>query len=148
MTNWTADEIENDPTLNEPVRAWGRACTQAGIRQLVVSSPVRELFDDGTGKPVVDIWVLQRSYHDSAVRWLRGQRRGMEIWDYTALNQDGFAPKWLLDVAPINYRVIQGFMNQSLGITGVLNWSSDYWYARGPRVVTNLRDVWTEPAAD
>jgi uncharacterized protein (TIGR03437 family) len=59
-------------------------------------------------------------------------QHGDELWSYNALVQDDYSPKWLIDFAPINYRIQPGFISQSLNLTGLLywrvdNWSSDPW---------------------
>jgi glycosyl hydrolase family 123 len=52
--------------------------------------------------------------------------KGDQMWSYTALVQDNYSPKWLLDFLPINFRIF-GAISESLGLQGVLYWSVDYW---------------------
>jgi hypothetical protein len=44
--------------------------------------------------------------------------------------QDDHSPWWEIDFPPANYRVMQGFINQSLGFTGLLYWVVDLWTAK------------------
>ena len=146
LLNFTADELEAAPELNDSLRRWGANLHKAGVAQLLVAPPVAQLFDDGTGKPAVDVWVLQRSYYDKDPALVaEGQRRGMEFWSYTALNQDGWSPKWLLDFAPVNYRVLPGFLNQSLGFKGIFYWAADYWLAERVGTGKKKRNPWLDP---
>src|SRR5205085_12191924 len=42
---------------------------------------------------------------------------------------------------PVNYRVMQGFINQSLGLTGLLYWAVDHWTPKPWEDV----DTYTQP---
>jgi hypothetical protein len=58
--------------------------------------------------------------------------KGNKIWMYNALVQDAYSPKWQVDFAPINYRIMPGFDGQVFGFTGILYsgvdlWTSDPW---------------------
>src|SRR5262249_22982735 len=53
--------------------------------------------------------------------------KGDSAWSYNALVQDAYSPKWEIDFLPINYRIQPGFLNQSLGLTGLLYWTVEYW---------------------
>jgi Domain of unknown function (DUF4091) len=125
-----ADEIDNFPELTEPVKAWARNIHAAGVDTAITMSPNPTLYDDGsgTGRSAVDIWILTPEMYDNAgTRIAEVKQKGDEIWLYKALVQDGYSPKWQLDFDPINYRISQGFISQSLGITGLLYWSVDDW---------------------
>jgi hypothetical protein len=105
--------------------------------------PVPELFNS------IDIWVLQPNYYyESPATVEKAQQAGNEIWTYTALNQDSYSPKWLIDFAPLHHRMMQGFINQSLGFRGALVWAVDYI---GTGIDTNstqkegTRDPWVNP---
>jgi hypothetical protein len=52
---------------------------------------------------------------------------GNTIWSYNSLVQDSYSPKWQIDFLPINFRIQPGFINQSLGIKGLLYWRVDRW---------------------
>jgi hypothetical protein len=43
------------------------------------------------------------------------------------LSQDNYSPKFLLDYAPINFRIRPGFISQSMDLTGLFYWTVDYW---------------------
>ncbi|HZP84420.1 MAG TPA: glycoside hydrolase domain-containing protein [Chthonomonadaceae bacterium] len=136
--NYTADEIVEFPQLYPQVKQWARALHQAGIKNLIPMAPVPELFDDGTGtgRSAVDIWVLQPNYYKASPENVAAaMKKGDQVWTYTALVQDADSPKWEIDFAPIHYRIMQGFINQSMGFTGLLYWTVDHWN----------RDPWTDP---
>lgn len=138
LYNYTADEIVEFPQLYPQIKAWARAIHLAGLKNLIPMAPVPELFDDGagTGRSAVDIWVLQPDYYKvSPENVAAAMKKGDQVWTYTALVQDGDSPKWEIDFAPINYRIMQGFINQSMGFTGLLYWRVDYWG----------KDPWTDP---
>jgi hypothetical protein len=137
LYNYTADEIGHTAALYGGLMQWARALHQAGIRNLVTMSPTPELYDDGTGRSAVDIWVmLPKMYDESQPQVAQVLRKGDAIWSYNALAQDGYSPKWLLHYPPINYRIQPGFINYSLGFTGLLYWRADYWSA----------DPWHDPS--
>lgn len=129
--NYTADEISNAPELDDTFRVWGKNLHEAGVQQLLVGSPNPALFDDGTGHPVIDIYVIMPCNYDrSPANVSDAMKRGIEIWSYTTANQDDYGPKWQIDFAPINYRAMQGFINQSMGFKGVLYWALDRWQTK------------------
>ncbi len=125
-----------DSAFYEAIISWARNLHQAGIRQLVTQEPVPELYDDGlgTGRSAVDIWtMLPLAYNEaqsfSPPRVSYVLQKGDSAWSYTALVQDSYSPKWEIDFLPINYRIQPGFISQSLGLTGILYWSVDFWSA-------------------
>ena len=126
---YSADEISN-PALYSGIKAWGRAFHAAGVDQLITMVPVPELYDDGsgTGRSAVDDWVLLPKQYDAyQSNVLYVQQKGDKVWSYNCTQQDDYSPKWLLDYAPINYRIQPGFINQSLGLVGLLYWRVDWW---------------------
>ncbi|MFB3778132.1 MAG: glycoside hydrolase domain-containing protein [Bryobacteraceae bacterium] len=130
LYNYSADEIDRCQTLVEPLKRWGRALHEAGIRQLVTMAPTPALLDDGsgTGRSAVDIWVMLPVVYDRSLQTvLQAQKKGDEIWSYNALVQDSYSPKWLIDFDPINFRIQPGFISQSLNLTGLLYWRVDLW---------------------
>lgn len=128
--NYTMDEIYGFTGLYDDVRAWARNLHAAGVNQLITIPPVTSLMDDGsgTGRSAVDVWVELPKQYDAA-KVAQVLAKGDEVWSYNCLQQDNYTPKWLLDYAPINYRIQPGFINQSLGMTGLLYWSLDRWSA-------------------
>jgi hypothetical protein len=131
LYNYTADEIVRFPELYPRIREWARSLHAAGALNLITMAPVPALFDDGDGRSVVDIWVLQPEYYETSPANVRAvQTKGDRVWSYVALVQDDHSPWWEIDFPPVNYRVMQGFINQSLGFTGLLYWVVDYWTAK------------------
>ena len=93
-------------------------------------APVPELYDDGsgTGRSAVDVWtVLPKMYDRSRARIAEVLQKGDKVWSYNALVQDDYSPKWLIDFAPINFRIQPGFLSQSLRLSGLLYWRADLW---------------------
>jgi len=128
--NYTMDEIYGFTGLYDDVRAWARNLHAAGVNNLITIPPVTSLMDDGsgTGRSAVDVWVELPKQYDAA-KVAQVLAKGDEVWSYNCLQQDNYTPKWLLDYAPINYRIQPGFINQSLNMTGLLYWSLDRWSA-------------------
>lgn len=140
LYNYTADEvyITGSTMFFDLMLEWAQVLHQAGIDNLVVMPPVRDLRDDdtGTGRSAVDIWVLLPKVYDVFVYDVyEALAKGDRCWSYNALVQDGYTPKWQIDFAPINYRIQPGFINQSLDLTGLLYWAIDRWTA----------DTWNSP---
>ncbi len=142
LYNLTADEvyITGSTLFFDLMRQWAQNLHQAGVDNLVVMPPVRDLRDDGTGtgRSAVDIWVVLPKVYDVFVYdvW-EALAKGDRVWSYNALVQDNYSPKWELDFAPINFRIQPGFINQSLDLTGLLYWAVDEWTA----------DTWNAPFA-
>jgi len=113
---------------------WSQNLHRAGIDNLVTQEPVPELYDDGlgTGRSAVDIWTMLPLAYDDAQSFSPPRvtyvlQKGDKAWSYNDLVQENYSPKWELDFLPINYRIQPGFINQSLGLTGLLYWSVDDW---------------------
>jgi hypothetical protein len=129
---YSADEIVNCPQLFDTVRQWAATmhAANARIKNLVTVPPVPSLFQDeiGSRRSAVDIWVLLPKLYESDLQNVQTVRaKGDEVWAYTALVQDSYSPKWEIDFSPINYRIMPGFLSQSLGLTGILYWRIDLW---------------------
>lgn len=136
LYNFSADEIDDCPGLFPTLTQWAVNLHAAGVKQLVTMTPNSALYNDGSGKPVVDIWSILPKMYDAAVPAVNdAMSRGMQVWSYNALVQDTYSPKWIIDFKPIDFRIFHGFINQSLGLTGVLYWRVDLWTA----------DPWTDP---
>ena len=130
LSNYTADEISGAKELIDSLKEWGRNMhTGSSIKNLVTMGPVKELFDDGSGQPAVDIWVLLPLQVEN-IKYKEGIQHvmssGGEVWTYTALLQDNYSPKWMVDFPLINFR-IQAWINQLYGFTGLLYWRVDLW---------------------
>jgi hypothetical protein len=130
LYNYTADEIDACSALYPTMQQWGYNLHQAGLKNLVTMAPVSALLDDGsgTGRSAVDIWVMLPVTYDHSVNMVKTvQAKGDEAWSYNCLVQDSYSPKWMIDFAPINFRIQPGFINQSLGLKGILYWRIDMW---------------------
>jgi Domain of unknown function (DUF4091) len=128
LYNQTADEVDACPGLYPTLKQWARNLHAVGVKNLVTMMPNPNLYDDGLGRSGVDIWVVLPKMYDEA----RGAvqqvlKKGDQVWSYNALSQDSYSPKWEIDFAPINFRIQPGFINQSLGLTGLLYWRVDLW---------------------
>jgi hypothetical protein len=132
---YSADEIDPCTNLYDTVRQWARAMHQVGVPNLATMTPNPVLYDDGsgTGHSAVDIWVLLPAMYNSAPSFVADViRKGDSVWSYNAEAPDADSPRWQIDFSPLNYRLQAGFINQSLGLTGLLYWrvdlfSSDPW---------------------
>jgi hypothetical protein len=114
------------------VRNWGSQIHAAdgGVRNLVTAPPNPALESDGgpEGRSAVDIWAMLPKWWATSRRDIESVRaKGDELWAYTALVQDSYSPKWEIDFAPVNYRILPGFLSQTMGLTGILYWSVDRW---------------------
>ncbi len=116
------DEIDDCKNLLQPFKEWGKNIHQAGVKHVTAMAPIPELYD------VVDIWIVNpRRYNANRKRVLEVLQKGKEVWFYTFYAPGGHEPNWQIDFEPINYRIPHGFINQSLGLTGVLYWRVDSW---------------------
>jgi hypothetical protein len=125
-----ADEIDGSSELIEPMKQWARNFHNAGVSTTIVMTPIPELYDDGSGsgRSVVDNWVVSPiKYDQNSNEISKVLSKGDKVWFYTALTPDNYSPKWQLDFEPINFRIPHGFINQSLGLTGVLYWRVNEW---------------------
>ena len=119
---YPTDEIDDCKGLREPFKAWSKNILQAGVKHMAVMAPVAEFFD------LVDIWVVNPERYDKAGDKIsQVLRQGKEVWFYTFHASGGSVPNWQIDFEPINFRIPQGFINQSLGLTGLLYWRVDGW---------------------
>ena len=148
LYNFTADEIDDCPGVRSSLRDWGRSFHLAGLenQNLVVMVPDPALFDDGTGsgRSAVDIWVILPHDYEANIAYVeQAQAKGDEVWSYNALVQDPYRPKWIIDYAPVNFRIVPGF-NQNLGLTGLLYWQVDRWKDDPWNEVDNIGDFGSE----
>jgi hypothetical protein len=128
LYNYTADEITGIQSLFEPMKDWARNIhAQSSVKNLLVAVPDPGFFDDGTGRPVGDIFVVMpfQAYSAHNVsRFARAKELGCEIWTYNSTSMDDYSPKWIMNFAPVNWR-IQPWINESNGYTGLLYWRVD-----------------------
>ena len=130
LFDYSADEVGNCTNLYTTIQQWAYNMHQAGINNLVTMAPVTALFSDGsgTGRSAVDDWVvLPVTYNGSVSMVQQALAKGDSVWSYNTLVQDAYSPKWEIDFAPINFRIQPGFINQTLGLTGLLYWRVDDW---------------------
>ena len=119
---YPTDEIDDCHDLLPSFKEWSQNIHRAGVKHLAVMSPVRELYD------LVDIWTVNPTrYWKSRDTIAEVLRQGKEVWFYNFFAPGGNAPVWQIDFKPINYRIPPGFINQSLGFTGLLYWRVDLW---------------------
>jgi len=131
-----ADEVSDCTKIFPALRDWARNARSAGMRTLLTAIPSKALLDDGsgTGRSVADIWaLLPKHFVSNPSDVATAIRKGDQVWSYTALVQDDFSPKWAIDFDPINYRILGGFLNQSLGLRGLLYWAVNSWVLKAPR---------------
>jgi hypothetical protein len=135
--DYSADEVGGCAGVAPALAEWGRVLHAADVDHLVTIVPRADLLDDGTGRPVVDIWVMTPWQLRDLDPTLRDQvlAAGGEFWSYQALVQGRRTPSWQLDFPITHYRVLGGFLNASQGVTGLLYWGVDHWQ----------RDPWTDP---
>jgi hypothetical protein len=127
LYNFSADEIDACQNLEAIMKQWAANLHQAGVKNLVTMKPLPSFYQN-LAKSVVDIWVLSPGmYEQSISRVAEVIKKGHQVWSYNTLVQDNYAPHWGIDFAPINYRIQPGFINQSLGLNGLLYWRIDLW---------------------
>ncbi|MFB3880267.1 MAG: glycoside hydrolase domain-containing protein [Armatimonadota bacterium] len=138
LYDYFVDEITAYTSLYSGVKAWARNLHAAGVDSLVTAPPNTALFSDGgtTGRSAVDVWVELPKQRNASLSD-QALAKGDEIWSYNALCQDKYSPKLLLDMAPINYRIQPGFLNQVMSYSGFLYWRADNWSS----------DPWNNPEA-
>lgn len=128
LYNYTADEIAECANLTESIKSWARRLHASNVQQLITMMPRRDLFTDGSGGAGVDIWAVLPVMYDSDPAVVADAiDAGMQVWSYNALVQDDYSPKWLIDFTPINFRIMPGYLNRALGLTGSLYWRVDNW---------------------
>jgi hypothetical protein len=126
---YLADEVSRCVSLFPALKQWAQTIHAAGAATLLTAIPLPDLQDDGSGthRSVADIWaLLPKDANANASNVATVMTKGDQVWSYTALVQDNYSPKWLLDFLPINFRAF-GTISESLGLTGVLYWSVNYW---------------------
>ncbi|MEO1465425.1 MAG: hypothetical protein AAFR89_04220, partial [Cyanobacteria bacterium J06633_1] len=118
---FSADEIDLCESLEQLLQEWARRIHQAGLKHLVVMKPKPALYD------AVDIWVVNpKMYAEAQAEIAEVKKRGDQVWFYTGYSTN-YSPLWHLDSAPINFRIAQGWIAQSLDLQGVLVARADTW---------------------
>lgn len=156
----------NDVSEYQQVRDWGTLIHETNdqygtsIKFLITEQPESQDPAWGNFYGIVDIWVPCCDFVWQDMDYSGGTRAisqrltlGEEVWWYTALVQpsgqwmaeygwptvliEDYAPIWLLDYPPMNFRV-PSWLNQHYGFTGLLYWQTVYWDVSS--------DVWQDPA--
>jgi hypothetical protein len=136
--NYQVDEPSSQEDYDK-VRAWGDLVHTADSRykNLVTEQPQPENPNWGVLTDAVDTWViLPQLYLQSEVN--KRLAAGDEVWLYTALVQDDYSPKWLMDYRPIEYRIYPWII-YALKLNGLMYWETTYW--------DENPDVWNDPAS-
>ena len=109
--------------------AWAKNLRLGGIHPAIVTHPLDVFMGPDLNNTAADIWSLLPKNYDIAKTNVEKlvNNPTTEIWAYNPLVQDGYSPKFTVDFLPINYRIMQGFINQSLGFTGTKFWRIDNW---------------------
>ena len=110
------DEINECPDIFPALKEWTKNLRAAGITPALTAIPIASLRDDGSGsgKSVADVWaMLPKQIVSNAADMSAAMKKGDQIWSYTALIQDSYSPKWAIDFAPINYRILGGLLKSS-----------------------------------
>jgi hypothetical protein len=137
---YSADEVDKCPKIAQSIKQWGKNIHQAGAKNLVVMKPRPDLYDD------VDIWVVQpQMYADAKSQIKEVMKDGDEVWFYTG-HQTGYSPQWQIDTPPINFRIPQGFIAQSLDLKGVLYPQIDAWADDDSNLPLYSDDPWYKPS--
>lgn len=128
--DYSADEIDNCTNVFPTLIQWAANMHAAGVNNLVTMAPTPALFSDGTGsgRSAVDIWATETDeFATSSTYVAQALAKGDQVWSYTDLVQDAYTPKWEIDFLPINFRIIPGWINPVLGLTGILYWNVVDW---------------------
>lgn len=124
-----ANEVWPCTDIYPELLAWSTNLRLGGSHPMLVMYPIDELMGSDLDHTAADIWVVLPKHYDQAKNNIERliNHPGTEVWSYNPVIQDGFAPKFTIDFLPINSRIMQGFINQSLGLTGTKFWRVDNW---------------------
>lgn len=109
--------------------AWAKNLRLGGIHPAIVTHPLDAFMGTDLNNTAADIWSFLPKNYDAAKTNIEKlvNNPTTEVWAYNPLVQDGYSPKFTVDFLPISYRIMQGFINQSLGFTGTKFWRIDNW---------------------
>jgi len=124
-----ANEIWPCTGIYQELSAWANNLRLGGSHPHVVMYPIDELMGPDIDHTAGDIWSVLPKHYDQAKTNIEKltNHPGTEVWSYNPLTQDDYSPKLTIDYLPINSRIMHGFINQSLGLTGTKFWRVDYW---------------------
>ena len=134
LFNSYANEVWNCTSQFPTFLQWATNLRAGGIQPEIVTYPVDALMGSDLDHTAADIWYILPKHFDQAKANIDKlvNHQGTQVRSYNPLVQDGYSPKFTIDFSPINARIMQGFINQSMGLTGtkfwrVDNWTSDPW---------------------
>ncbi|OGK14161.1 hypothetical protein A3B40_01195 [Candidatus Roizmanbacteria bacterium RIFCSPLOWO2_01_FULL_37_16] len=132
-----ANEVWNCTSQFSTFLQWAANLRAGGIQPEIVTYPVDALMGTDLDHTAADIWYFLPKHYDLAKTNINKliNHQGTQVRSYNPLVQDGYSPKFPIDFSPINARIMQGFINQSLGLTGTKFWRVDNWTA----------DPWNNP---
>ncbi len=124
-----ANEVWKCTDLYQLFLEWAANLRLGGTHPMIVTYPTDDLMGPGLDNTAADIWSVLPKHYDQAKANIEKlvNHSSTAVWSYNPLVQDGYSPKFTIDFLPINARVMQGFINQSLGLTGTKFWRVDYW---------------------
>lgn len=129
LVNAYANEVFNCPTYGPAYIQWANNLRQGGIHPHITSWPLTEFMGADLDHTAGDLWSFLPKHYDLGKTNIEKlvNHPGIQVWSYNPLVQDEFSPKFTIDFSPINARIMQGFINQSLGLTGTKFWRVDNW---------------------
>ncbi|OGM62318.1 hypothetical protein A2961_02285 [Candidatus Woesebacteria bacterium RIFCSPLOWO2_01_FULL_39_21] len=132
-----ANEVWNCTGLFPTFLQWAANLRAGGIHPEIVTYPVDALMGSDLDHTAADIWYVLPKHYDQAKTNIEKlvNHQGTQVRSYNPLVQDGYSPKFTIDFLPVNARIMEGFINQSLGLTGTKFWRVDNWTA----------DPWNDP---
>lgn len=132
-----ANEVWDCTSLFPTFLEWAANLRAGGVHPEIVTYPVDALMGTDLDHTAGDVWYILPKHYDLAVTNINRlvNHPGTYVMSYNPLVQEGYSPKFTIDFLPINARIMQGFINQSLGLTGTKFWRVDNWSA----------DPWNDP---
>lgn len=126
-----ANEVWQCAELFPVFLSWAENLRLAGIHPMIVTYPDNQLMGEDLDNTAADIWSILPRHYDQARTNIEKlvDHPNTQVWSYNPLVQDGYSPKFTIDFPLINARIMQGFINQSLGFTGTKFWRVDNWTA-------------------
>ena len=131
LYNTYANEIWPCTDIYPELWGWVTNLRLGGARPMLFMYPIDELMGADLDHTAADIWVVLPKHYDQSKTLIESliDHPNTEVWSYNPLVQEGYSPKYTIDFLPINARILQGFVNQSLSITGTQFWRVDNWTA-------------------
>ena len=124
-----ANEVWECESLFPQFLGWAANLRQGGSHPMIVTYPVDALMGPDLDHTAADLWAILPKHYDQAKTNIQKlvAHPGTQVWSYNPLVQEGYSPKFTIDYLPINARIMQGFINQSLGFSGTKFWRVDNW---------------------